>query len=113
MKLFGIKNCDTVRKARKWLDQHGADYQYHDFREQGLEESQVKAWLARVPAERLVNKRSTTWKQLDEATRDNLSGDNLPALLAAHPTLIKRPVLEIGEQVHTGFSEKTYQQLIN
>lgn len=113
IKLFGIKNCDTVRKARQWLDHQGVTYQYHDFRDDGLSLETISAWLARIPADELLNKRSTTWKNLDEATRRNLEAAGIPALLAAHPTLIKRPVLDNGDQLTTGFNEKTWQQLIN
>lgn len=113
IKLFGIKNCDTVRKARQWLDSQGVAYQYHDFRDDGLELETINLWLTRIPAEELLNKRSTTWKNLDEATRASLNPADIPALLVAHPTLIKRPVLENGDRLITGFNEKTWQQLIN
>ncbi|KJS08051.1 MAG: hypothetical protein VR73_07055 [Gammaproteobacteria bacterium BRH_c0] len=113
IKLFGIKNCDTVRKARQWLDSQGVKYQYHDFRDDGLSLETIQDWLNRIDSQALLNKRSTTWKNLDEATRSNLAEADIPALLAAHPTLIKRPVLEIGDRLSTGFNEKTWQQLIH
>lgn len=107
--LYGIKNCDTVRAARKWLDSQGVDYQFHDIREAPLPESQFSQWSAKLgPA--LVNKRSTTWKQLSEA--DKAKADTQPgALLQAHPTLMKRPLLDTGKAVHLGFKDADYQQI--
>lgn len=112
--LYGIANCDTVRKARRWLADQGIDYRFHDFRSDGLESGQVRAWLAELgPA--LVNKRSTSWKSLDPASREALSSgaDSAGALTAilAQPTLIKRPLLDTGNTRHLGFSPATYATL--
>ena len=113
MKLYGITNCDTVRKARRWLDQQGIGYHYHDLRNDGIDTATLESWLTRLPADKLLNRRSTTWKQLDPQIRDTLRDDDIPALLAAHPTLIKRPVLDTGNHLTTGFDDKTWLQLIN
>ncbi|MFA5495466.1 MAG: arsenate reductase [Porticoccaceae bacterium] len=110
--LYGIKNCDTVRKARHWLDSHAITYRYHDFRDDGLTLDTIDQWLARSTAGQLLNKRSTTWKQLDDATRNQLDDDAIPALLAAHPTLVKRPVLDTGGELTVGFSDTAWQQLL-
>lgn len=110
--LYGIKNCDTVRKARRWLDSHAIAYHYHDFRDDGLTLDTIHRWLTRSSAEQLLNKRSTTWKQLDDATRDQLADTAIPALLAAHPTLVKRPVLDSGGELTIGFSDTGWQQLL-
>ncbi len=112
--LYGIANCDTVRKARRWLADQGIDYRFHDFRADGLELEQVRAWLKELgPA--LVNKRSTSWKTLDPASRDELSSgtDSASALatIVAQPTLIKRPLLDTGSTRHLGFSPATYATL--
>lgn len=109
--LYGIANCDTVRKARRWLADQGIDYRFHDFRADGLKSEQVSAWLAELgPA--LVNKRSTSWKSLDPTSREELSTgtDSTGALAAivAQPTLIKRPLLDTGNERHLGFSPATY-----
>ncbi len=113
--LYGIKNCDTVRKAKNWLDTHGIDYQFHDFRQEGLSEEQVIHWLEKLPLEKLINKRSTTWKQLDQHDKDTLSVNTAPALCAANVTLIKRPLLNTdtstGTSLHLGFSDKQYQDI--
>jgi arsenate reductase len=111
LKVYGIKNCDTVKKACRWLESRGLSYQFHDFRIQGLPSTQVKTWIDKIGLDALVNKRSTTWKQLDDASRADLNEKTAVALLLANPTLIKRPLLEWSGRYHTGFSETEYQQL--
>lgn len=111
--LYGIKNCDTVKKARKWLEQQGVDYQFHDFRADGLSSEMVQGWLHELGWEQLINKRSTSWKALDEGTRKAMDdGSALPAILA-HPTLIKRPLLDTGHERFTGFSSEGYRRIFN
>jgi Spx/MgsR family transcriptional regulator len=109
--LYGIKNCDTVKKARQWLDQHRIEYRFHDFRSDGLELQQAQAWLDEIGFDTLLNKRGTTWKQLDEKLRAQLTADNAAALLIEHPTLIKRPLLDIGHQRFVGFSDQQYREI--
>ncbi|MEE4190971.1 MAG: ArsC family reductase [Halieaceae bacterium] len=109
--LYGIPNCDTVRKARRWLDGHSIDYQFHDFREQGLDEDTVSTWLDELGWETVVNRRSTTWKQLDPATRESMDRATALRCILEHPTLVKRPVLDTGHDRHLGFSETQYQEL--
>lgn len=109
--LYGIKNCDTVQAARRWLEAHGIEYVFHDVRADGLTLSRVQDWLREIGAATLINRRSTTWKQLDAATRDGLEGNTAAALLVANPTLIKRPVLDIGHQRVVGFSAENYGEL--
>ncbi|MEH6639053.1 MAG: ArsC family reductase [Porticoccaceae bacterium] len=118
-KLYGIKNCDTVKKARKWLDQQGIDHQFHDFRADGLSAQQINAWRKQVDGETLVNKRSTTWKQLDDATKAAVNADvntgtntaTVNAVLLENPTLIKRPVLEYSGQAYVGFKAAEYEAI--
>ncbi|MDB6063132.1 MAG: ArsC family reductase [Verrucomicrobiaceae bacterium] len=109
--LYGIKNCDTVKKARQWLDQHHIEYRFHDFRSDGLQLQQTQTWLDEIGIDTLLNKRGTTWKQLDENLRAQVTADNVAALMIEHPALIKRPVLDIGHQRFVGFSEKTYRDI--
>lgn len=112
-KLYGIKNCDSVKKARRWFDGHGLAYEYHDFRDDGLSAKQIKTWLAQVGADRLINRRSTTWKQLSAAEQQQLDSAASVALLEQYPTLIKRPVLVIkGHNIKVGFSEQDYNSLL-
>lgn len=111
--LYGIKNCDTVKKARRWLDQHGVDYTFHDFREDGLERDTVREWLAELGWENLLNRRSTSWKKLDQATRDAMDDMSALAAIMDQPTLIKRPLLDIGHERHAGFSAALYAGIFN
>jgi Spx/MgsR family transcriptional regulator len=111
--LYGIRSCDTVRKARRWLDQHGIDYRYHDLREDGLEGGQVKGWLERLGQEALVNRRSTTWKGLSLEARETLQAGDATGLLLEHPTLIKRPLLDTGSELHLGFAPTRYEDIFD
>lgn len=109
--LYGIKNCDTVKKARDWLEKNSIAYKFHDFRADGLSDSQVKSWIAEIGLEGLVNKRSTTWKELDEATKNNFSEKNASTIILENPTLIKRPLLDTGKRKHIGFKDTEYTQI--
>jgi arsenate reductase (glutaredoxin) len=109
--VYGIKNCDTVKKARKWLEAQGIAYQFHDFRVDGLESDQVQSWIAELGWENLVNKRSTTWKQLDSKARDTMDDNAALSAIIEHPTLIKRPLLDTGKRRLVGFNKNLYQSL--
>lgn len=111
--LYGIKNCDTVRKARKWLDTHNIDYQFHDFREDGLDSDAVAAWIDELGWQNLLNRRSQSWKTLDEGARTSMDDEAAHKAVLAHPTLIKRPLLDTGEQRYTGFSAANYAKIFN
>ncbi|MCE3251616.1 MAG: ArsC family reductase [Cellvibrio sp.] len=111
--LYGIKNCDTVKKTRTWLEQHKIDYYFHDFRVDGLTAAQVSNWIAEIGLESLINKRSTTWKELDDATKINFSETTAPAIVSANPTLIKRPLLDTGKQKYVGFKDTEYAKIFN
>jgi arsenate reductase len=111
--LYGIKNCDTVKKARKWLEVHGIEYQFHDFRVDGLDRKAVQGWLSELGWETLVNRRSTSWKALDQASRDSMNTDSALLAIMEQPTLIKRPLLDTGQERHTGFSALNYQKIFN
>jgi len=109
--LYGIKSCDTVRKARRWLDQHDIDYQYHDLREDGLSAASANEWLAALGPRELVNRRSTTWKTLPAELRDDMDDERALRAVLEHPTLVKRPVLDTGSEIHVGFSPERYGAL--
>ncbi len=106
--LFGIKNCDTVKKARRWLENQGIDYTFHDFRSDGITGEQVEIWINAIGIEKLINKRSTSWKALSDSQKENLDNTLAKALILEQPTLIKRPLLDTGSECYVGFSEKTY-----
>jgi arsenate reductase len=107
--LYGIKNCDTVRKARKWLEAEKIDYTFHDFREDGLSEATVALWANIVGWETLFNKRSTSFRGLNDAEKNDLTQDKAIALMVQHPTLIKRPVLVNKDKLLIGFKAAEYQ----
>ena len=111
--LYGIKNCDTVKKARDWLAKNNIDYHFHDFRADGLDTSQVKNWMTELGLETLVNKRSTTWKELDESTKANFNEQNAVAVITENPTLIKRPLLDTGKQKTVGFKDTEYTKIFS
>jgi arsenate reductase len=105
--LYGIKNCDTCRKARKWLDGAGIEHRYHDFRVDGLEPETVAGWIAELGGDVLINRRGTTWRNLPETERERATGDGAAVLIAANPTLIKRPVFDLGDRRMVGFTDDT------
>lgn len=105
MIVYGIKNCDTVRKARKFLDERAADYEFHDFRQDGLDERTVNRWAEIVGTDQLVNRRSRTWRELPSKAKADTSEAAMVKLMVSEPTLIKRPVIEIDGLVLVGFDE--------
>lgn len=110
--LYGIPDCDTVRKARAWLNDNGIDYQFHDFRKAGVTADLLRAWLADVAWDTLVNRRGTTWRGLPEARREAIvDADSAIALMLESTSVIKRPVLAAFDMVHVGFSTEEYAQL--
>lgn len=112
MILYGIPNCDTVRKARKLLETNQIDYQFHDFKKQGLDIETIQQWLQSQPIEILVNKRSTSWKQLTDAQKESLMDQTNLSVLTEMPTLIKRPVLQTDSALLVGFKAEEYQALV-
>ncbi|GAA0792706.1 ArsC family reductase [Marinobacterium sediminicola] len=107
--IYGISNCDTVRKARKWLEAEAVAFDFHDFRKQGLSAEQVDRWCAAVGLDTLLNKRGTTWRQLPDEVKANTDEAALKALLVEQPTLIKRPVLELDDgRIEIGFKAEQY-----
>jgi Spx/MgsR family transcriptional regulator len=104
--IYGIPNCDTVKRARAWLAEHGHDAAFHDFRKQGVPKDRLQAWMAMQGWERLVNRQGTTWRKLDDATKAAVvDAASAQALLVAQPSVIKRPVIEWdGGAVTVGFA---------
>ncbi len=110
--LHGITNCDSVKKARQWLQAQDIEYEFRDFRERPPSPEEIDRWMQRCDWEKLLNKRSTSWKNLPQADRDRaVDGAVVAELLHANPTLIKRPLLTLGDSVTTGFSAAQYQTL--
>ena len=111
LKLYGIKNCDTVKKARRWLEDHGVEYQFHDFRQDGLDKKQLSGWVEQSGWEAIVNKRSTTWRNLSDKEKEITTNSQAIKLLLANPTLIKRPVVEKNKTVLISFKEAEFAKL--
>lgn len=109
--LFGIPNCDQIKRSRAWLDENGIAYKFHDFKRAGLDAKALDAWLATAGAERLVNRKGTTWRKFSDAERaqaDTMAGAR--ALMIANPSLIKRPVLDIDGSITVGFDAENYKK---
>lgn len=104
--VYGIPNCDTVKKARSFLADQGHAVSFHDFRKDGLSEDMLRRWLAAVPMDKLLNKRGTSWRKLSDADKANEAEAHLVALMLANPTLIKRPVIDHDGVVTVGFTDE-------
>ncbi|MBW6390467.1 Spx/MgsR family RNA polymerase-binding regulatory protein [Billgrantia antri] len=109
--LFVIKNCDTCRKARKALDEKGLPYQIHDLREDGLSAALLEHILTRVPVMEAINRRSTTWRNLPDEDKQDLDANKVRALVMANPTLLKRPLLDTGDEIRIGYRDGDYDDL--
>jgi len=109
--VYGISNCDTVRKARRWLEAHAIEYRFHDLREDGVDEDEVARWIDELGLDAVLNRRSTSWRALPADTRDALDPASAAAVIAGHPTLVRRPLLDTGTSLHTGFREADYARL--
>ncbi len=110
-KLFGIPNCDTVKKARKWLTEHEVEYQFHDYKKLGVAEKELKTWIKQVGWETLLNKRGTTWRKLDEQTKSSVNESSAIKIMLENPSIIKRPVLVNTKVILVGFKTEEYEQL--
>lgn len=110
MILYGIRNCDTVKKARAWLDARGIAYHFHDYKTAGVDETRLRAWAAEFGWERLLNRAGTTFRKLPDAAKEGLDADKAVALMLAQPSAIKRPVLDLGDRRLLGFGEASYEK---
>jgi Spx/MgsR family transcriptional regulator len=106
--LFGIKNCDTMKKARAWLDAHGIAYAFHDYKAEGIDKARLVAWCSEVGWEVLLNRAGTTFRALPDADKQNLTEAKAIKLMLAQPSMIKRPVLERGRTLLVGFKPDVY-----
>lgn len=109
--MYGIPNCDTIKKARKWLAEHDVVYTFHDYKKEGVDVGCLQAWCKQVGWEVLLNKRGTTWRKLPDIDKNNVDEAKAQILLIEHASMIKRPVLVCGEHVEVGFSEASYEAL--
>jgi arsenate reductase len=106
--LYGIKNCDTMKKARTWLAAEGIDYTFHDYKAQGIDESLLQRWVKDVGWETLLNRAGTTFRKLPDSAKAGIDEAKAIALMLEHPSMIKRPVLDAGGKLIVGFKPETY-----
>ncbi|MEC5387636.1 ArsC family reductase [Uliginosibacterium sp. H3] len=107
--LYGIPNCDTVKKARTWLSEQGIAYVFHDFKKEGLTAERLQDWMQRADWQKLLNTRGTTWRKLPESDREAPDAGKAKALMLAQPSLIKRPVVDTGKGLLVGFDPAAWQ----
>ncbi len=110
--LYGIPNCDTVKKARVWLDAAGLSYRFHDYKKAGIDAATLKSWCDELGYEQVLNKKGTTWRQLDSVSQENLNQAKAIKLMQQHTSLIKRPLLDTGSLKLLGFKLSDYQSLL-
>jgi arsenate reductase len=110
--LYGIRNCDTMKKAWTWLDGHGVAYAFHDYKKEGIDRARLEGWVRQVGWEPLLNRAGTTFRKLPDADRQNLGEAKAVDLMLAQPSMIKRPVLEADERLVVGFRPETYAEVL-
>lgn len=110
--LYGIPNCDTVKKARAWLDAADVPYRFHDYKKSGIDAATLKSWCDELGHEQLLNKKGTTWRQQDPALQQDLDEAKAIKLMQQHTSLIRRPLLDTGSQRVLGFEPATYRSLL-
>lgn len=110
--MYGIKNCDTVKKARQWLDDHGVAYEFHDYKTAGIDRARLSAWADELGWDKLLNRAGTTFRQLPDSERENVDREKAIALMEAQPSMIKRPVLDLGNKRLLGFKSADYQEAL-
>jgi arsenate reductase (glutaredoxin) len=106
--IYGIKNCDTMKKARAWLDDHGVVYEFHDYKASGAPKQKLQAWTSELGWETLLNRAGTTFRKLPDAEKEGLTERKALALMLEQPTMIKRPVLDVGGKLLVGFKPDVY-----
>ena len=109
--LYGISNCDTIKKAKAWLKDHGIDFVFHDYRKHGLAFGRLEELVDSLGWEAILNRRGTTWRALPDETRNNINRDNAIEAMLENPALIKRPILALNGKLHVGFSDQQYQEI--
>jgi Spx/MgsR family transcriptional regulator len=110
--IYGIKSCDTMKKARSWLDSHGVEYAFHDYKIVGIDPAALARWCSEVGWETLLNRAGTTFRKLPESQKQGLNERKAVSLMVAQPSMIKRPVLEYGKRLLVGFKPEIYEQVV-
>ncbi len=112
IKLYGIPNCDTIKKVRKWLDNNNLEYEFHDYKKHGVPEKNLKQWIKKFGWETVLNKHGTTWRKLDDNIKRNIDETSSIQIMIENPSTIKRPVLKNGKTLLIGFNENDYKTLL-
>ncbi len=110
--IFGIPNCDTVKKARTWLDANGLAYTFHDYKKQGADPARIAGWIEQAGLDKVVNRAGTTYRKLDDAQKAAIADGGAPAVLAENPSVIKRPIVEYSGGLLVGFKEADWAQVL-
>ena len=111
--LYGIANCDTIRKARRWLEDHRVDYEFHDFRKQGLDAALLQSLESELGWEAMLNRKGRSWRQLPESERERVDRDSALRLMLDNPAIIKRPILAAGDGLQLGFDAARYEGIFD
>jgi len=110
--IYGIKNCDTIKKARRWLETRGVDYEFHDYKASGIDQARLERWCRELGWDALLNRAGTTFRKLPDADKRVLEARKAISLMLAQPSLIKRPVLEVDGRLLVGFRPESYQDAL-
>lgn len=107
--MYGIPNCDTIKKAKKWLTDNSIEFEFHDYKKKSITKSKLKDWCKQSDWELLLNRRGTTWRKLDDATKESINKTSAIEIMAENTSIIKRPVIETGDDILVGFSVESYE----
>ena len=111
--LYGIPNCDTMKKARAWLNKHSVEYVFHDYKKQGVPENELKRWVKDLGWETLLNRKGTTWRKLDESIKENINQTSAIKIMLENTSVIKRPVLDLNGKIFAGFTNEDYRKIFD
>ena len=111
--LYGISGCDTIRKAKAWLDNQHIEFEFHDYRKQGLDQHQLQSMISALGWEAMLNRRGTTWRNLSDTVRNQIDQDSAIRVMLDNPAIIKRPILARDNQLHVGFSTGQYEEIFS
>jgi len=111
--LYGISSCDTIRKAKTWLKNRQIEFEFHDYRKQGLEQQLLQSMISALGWEAMLNRRGTTWRTLPDRVKDQIDQESAIRVMMDNPAIIKRPILATDNQLHVGFSDRQYQEIFS
>ena len=111
--LYGMSSCDTIRKAKAWLEARGIEFEFHDYRKQGLEQQLLQSMISALGWEAMLNRRGTTWRTLPDRVKDQIDQESAIRVMMDNPAIIKRPILATDNQLHVGFSDRQYQEIFS